>query len=188
MIGKSVAVAGVVVGLLALSPAQAGDSVDNPPTDPFDYGYCGGKPMYPVIGLNFSTACGPRNQIALGRRGRLMWLYPSADETVRSRGERQLSQAELARLVFLAQAAQLAGRPPTGPARVQYDVGINFSGQANRKAHGSLDVSGDPDAIQALSAALRGLVPHEPLLPDCAVAIGDFSPTLLPRDRERSVK
>jgi len=177
-----------IASLLAVSYmiAEANDDGEAPPADPFDYSYCGGKPMYPVIGLNFSTACGPRNQVALGRRGRLMWLYPKSEGQVHSQGERQLSRVELADLVFLAQAAQLAGTPVPRHGRVMYDLGINFSGQANKRAHGSLEARDQPDAVQALSAAMRKLIPEQPLLPDCAIVSGDFSPTELPRLRQRN--
>jgi len=157
---------------------------ETPPSNPFDYSYCGGKPMYPVIGLNFSTSCGPRNQVALGRRGRLMWLYPTSDGQVHARGERQLSVRELAELKLLAQAAQLAGPPKDVRGKVLYDLGINFSGQLNKRAHGTLDVDQEPDAVQALSQAMQRLVPEQPLLPDCQNALVDFSPTRLPHDRQ----
>jgi len=163
---------------------MAGEVPDTPPPDPFDYSYCGGKPMYPVIGFNFSTACGPRNQIALGRRGRLMWLFPTTDGQLHARGERQLNGEELAKLNLLAQAAQLAGAPEKRHGRVLYDMGINFSGQANKRAHGALDTAREPDSVQTLFAAMQRLVPDQPLLPDCPNPLSDFSPTRLPEDRQ----
>jgi len=169
--------------LLGAFGALGEEAVETPPSDPFDYSYCGGKPMYPVIGINFSTFCGPRNQIALGRRGRLMWLFPTSDGHVHASGERQLSAAELSRLNLLAQAAQLAGPQHSAGGRVLYDMGINFSGQSNKRAHGSLDRNTEPDSAQALFAAMQKLVPDNPLLPDCDNASADFSPTLLPQDR-----
>lgn len=164
--------------------AVLADETAEAPADPFDYSYCGGKPMYPVIGFNFSTYCGPRNQVALGRRGRLMWLYPTPDGLVHARGERQLSVKELAELKLLAQAAQLAGASSPGGGQVLYDMGINFSGQANMRAHGALSGNVDSDSVQALFAAMQGLVPDRPLLPECASEPKDFSPTLLPRNRK----
>jgi hypothetical protein len=161
---------------------------ETPPSDPFDYSYCGGKPMYPVIGFNFSTYCGPRNQIALGRRGRLMWLFPTPEGHVHARGERQLSAAELAELNLLAQAAQLAGPQPPVNGRVLYDMGINFSGQTNKRAHGALFGNTEPDSAQALFAAMQRLVTDKPLLPECKEAVADFSPTLLPKNRQPKAK
>jgi len=175
-------------GLLLAGAGRAyAEEGSEAPTDPFDYSYCGGKPMYPVIGINFSTYCGPRNQIALGRRGRLMWLFPTPDGHVHASGERQLSAGELAELNLLAQAAQLAGTTRAAGGRVLYDLGINFSGQSNKRAHGTLDSGGEMDSAQTLYATMQRLVPDRPLLPDCSGSVADFSPTQLPQDRQRAV-
>jgi len=172
----------MLLGSFAVLAEEAAETP--PPSDPFDYSYCGGKPMYPVIGFNFSTFCGPRNQIAIGRRGRLMWLFPTADGRVHASGERQLSVKELAELNLLAQAAQLAGASPSVGGRVLYDMGINFSGQSNKRAHGVLEGNSEPDSAQTLFAAMQRLVSDKPLLPECTSASMDFSPTLLPQDRQ----
>ena len=52
---------------------------EDKPIDPFDYNFCGGERVYPIVGVNISTACGPRNQIALGRRGKIMWFFPGSE-------------------------------------------------------------------------------------------------------------
>lgn len=174
----------VVAFLLGPFTVLAEEAAETPPSDPFDYSYCGGKPMYPVVGFNFSTFCGPRNQIALGRRGRIMWLFPTPDGRVHARGERQLSVKELAELKLLAQAAQLAGAPTSTGGQVLYDMGINFSGQANMRAHGALGNSTDADSVQALFDGMQELVPDKPLLPGCTNTAKDFSPTLLPKNRQ----
>lgn len=156
------------------------------PTDPFDYSYCGGKPVYPVIGINFSTACGPRNQIAVGRRGKLMWLFPTENGNgVHRRGVRQLSEAELARITLLAEVTQLAPPPAFRAHPLVYDLGIDFAGRPYRRLHGS---TATPQAsANVLVETLRSLVPDAPLLPACDHRPDDFNPTLVPRERQAGV-
>lgn len=165
--------------------AMAMDTTGNAPIDPFDYSQCGGKPVYPVIGFNFSTWCGPRNQIGLGRRGRLMWLFTTTDDKVHASGNRLLTEDVLGELVLLAEAAQLAAAPLSAQGAVRYDLGINFTGRREKRAHGVLYAN--PDSVQALFDALQRLVPDQPLLPDCAQAPADFSPTHLPRERRAAL-
>lgn len=165
--------------------AVAMDTTGNAPTDPFDYSQCGGKPVYPVVGFNFSTWCGPRNQIGLGRRGRLMWLFTTTDDRVHASGNRLLTEDVLAELVLFAEAAQLAAAPNSAQGTVRYDLGINFTGRREKRAHGVLYAN--PDSVQALFDALQRLVPDQPLLPDCAQAPADFSPTHLPRERRAAL-
>jgi hypothetical protein len=173
----------IVVFFCALGSAHAaGMDQLNPAIDPFDYSYCGGKPVYPVIGFNFATYCGPRNQIALGRRGKLMWSYAGADGvSIVHRGARQLDDKELARLTLLAEVAQLAEIPAFKPDRVIYDLGINFQGRPYKRVHGSGATRGS--SANALFEAMRALVPDKPLLPACTDAPPDFSPTRLTTDR-----
>jgi len=177
-----------VASLLAAfgGSAQAMDTSGAPPTDPFDYSYCGGKPVYPVIGFNFSTACGPRNQIGLGRRGRLMWLFTTVDDQVHASGNRILTEDELGELLLLAEAAQLAASPMPAQGAVRYDLGINFTGRREKRAHGVLYANAD--SVQALFDALKRLVPDQPLLPECVNAPADFSPTRLPRERRAALE
>jgi hypothetical protein len=164
------------------SAHAAGMDQLNPPIDPFDFSYCGGKPVYPVIGFNFATYCGPRNQIALGRRGKLMWSFPGADGvTIVHRGARQLSEEELARLTLFAEVAQLAETPAFKPDAVVYDMGIDFQGRPYKRVHGSAANRGS--SANALFEAMRALVPDQPLLPACEGAPADFSPTQLPGAR-----
>lgn len=168
----------VMLAAFAL-PAQAMDMGTTP--DPFDYSYCGGKPVYPVIGFNFATACGGRNQIGLGRRGRLMWLFTTADNRVHASGNRNLTEEEAGELLLLAEAAQLAASPLPASGPVRYDLGINFTGRVEKRAHGVLFEQ--TDSVQALFDAMKRLVPDQPLLPDCPDAPADFSPTRLPHER-----
>lgn len=178
----------VVVSALIVfsSQAQAMDMSGNAPIDPFDYSYCGGKPVYPVIGFNFATWCGPRNQIGLGRRGRLMWLFTTPDDQVHASGNQLLTEDVLAELLLLAEAAQLAAPPIPAQGAVRYDLGINFTGRREKRAHGVLYAN--PDSVQALFDALKRLVPDQPLLPDCAQAPADFSPTRLPSERRAALE
>ncbi len=170
------------LGMTGVAGAQEAQTVAAPAPDPFDYSYCGGKPVYPVIGFNFSTFCGPRNQIALGRRGRLMWLFPSDDGAgVQARGARQLSEAELGKLTLLAEVAHLAGQPRAAKGSVRYELGIDFSGRGYRRIKGV--VGDDGTSAMALYEAMRALVPDAPLLPKCSAAVGDFQPTRLPAER-----
>ena len=169
----------------AAGAAELGSKSADPPIDPFDYSYCGGKPVYPVIGFNFATACGPRNQLGLGRRGRLMWLFTTADNHVHASGNRVLTEAELGELLMLAEAAQLAGSPAPAQGAVLYDLGINFSGRREKRAHGVLYANSD--SVQALFDAMQRLVPDQPLLPNCVDAPGDFSPTRLPQERRAAL-
>jgi len=166
--------------------AQTMDMAGSAPIDPFDFSYCGGKPVYPVIGFNFSTWCGPRNQIGLGRRGRLMWLFTTTDDRVHASGNRLLTEDVLSELVLLAEAAQLAAAPVPAQGAVRYDLGINFTGRREKRAHGVLYAN--PDSVQALFNALQRLVPDQPLLPDCAEAPADFSPTRLPHERRSALE
>ncbi len=172
-----------VCGTSAYAAAE-GMSTTTP--DPFDYSYCGGKPVYPVIGFNFSTYCGPRNQIALGRRGRLMWLFPTPGGEVHARGQRQLEPDELAYITLLAEAAQLAAAKNITEGKVLYEMGINFSGRPYKRVRGALDTRSD--SAQALFDAMRGLVPDSPLLPVCDKAPRSFDPTRLPADRRAALK
>lgn len=170
--------------MLALTAAGAmAAGVPEKPADPFDYSYCGGKPVYPVIGYNFATACGPRNQIAVGRRGQLMWLFPSADDkTVLHQGVRKLSAEQLNRISLLAEVTQLADSADSIAGAVMYDLGINFSGRPNKREHAAFTRHYTP--ANELLRTLLNLVPDAPQLPDCAGAATDFDPTLTPAQRQ----
>lgn len=154
------------------------------PAATIDYGFCGGKPVYPVVGFSFSTFCGPRNQIMLGRRGQLMWTFPEADGLhVRHQGVRDLTEAQLAGLQLLAEAAQVAPAPPPAAGAVRYELGISFVGRPIQRADGAL--APDGSSAMALIDALRKLTPAVPLLPECRNAPRDvaFSPVMLPAER-----
>ena len=163
-------------------PAGPPSITSSAPIDPFDYSYCGGKPVYPVIGFNFSTACGPRNQIGLGRRGHLMWLFPprrAGDKPVR--GKQLLSEPELKRLSLLAEVVQIADPAPAAPGTVIYSLGINFQGRPDKRMRTPVSDAYTP--ANALFQEMLKLVPDAPLLPVCEGALRDFDPTLHPAER-----
>ena len=150
--------------------------------DPFDYNYCGGVPIYPVIGISFSTFCGPRNQLALGRYGSLMWLFPAQDGSrALHEGRRKLSDKELKHLSLLAEVVQLADPLPPQPGAVNYRLGINFSGRATKRLHAVQDERYTP-ANKLLEAMLE-MVPDKPAMPACPSSPGFFDPNQLPDDR-----
>lgn len=172
----------VVLGSLAVTSVAA-DAPRLKPVDPFDYSYCGGQPVYPVIGINFSSFCGPRNQVALGRRGELMWTFPSADGTrAHAQGKRQLGEAELKRLSLLAEVAQFADATYSDATGMNYQMGIDFQGRPYKRLHAVL-TDGYTPANELLRAMLQ-LVPDKPLLPACPQSAKYYNPTLLPADRQ----
>jgi len=172
--------------LAVLAAGTAGASETNAPADPFDYSYCGGKPVYPVIGINFATACGPRNQIGLGRRGHLMWSLPSTTPGGKPiHGKRLLPVETLKKLTVLAEVVQLADAPSPALGVVMYDLGVDFQGRPYKRVHAPRGEDYTP--ANALVAALLAEMAHAPMLPDCAGPVRDFSPTLLPEDRPREV-
>ncbi len=174
----------MVVGTAGAAGTPAGQASITPaaPIDPFDYSYCGGKPVYPVIGYNFATACGPRNQIGLGRRGHLMWLFPPRrDGDAPVRGKQLLTEAELKRLSLLAEVVQIADPPPAAPGAVIYSLGINFQGRPDKRLRAPVSDAYTP--AHALFREMLKLVPDAPLLPVCEGALRDFDPTLHPVER-----
>lgn len=166
--------AGTPAGQVSIVPAA--------PVDPFDYSYCGGKPVYPVIGINFATACGPRNQIGLGRRGHLMWLFPpqrAGDNPVR--GKQLLTEIQLKRLSLLAEVVQIADPAPAAPGTMIYSLGINFQGRPDKRLRAPVSDAYTPANV--LFQEMLNLVPDVPLLPVCEGASHDFDPTLHPAAR-----
>jgi hypothetical protein len=170
------------IGSMAVTSVAA-DAPRLKPVDPFDYSYCGGQPVYPVIGINFSTFCGPRNQVALGRRGELMWTFPNAEGTrAHAQGKRQLTEAELKRLSLLAEVAQFADATYSDATGMNYQMGIDFQGRPYKRLHAVLTDGYTP--ANELLRAMLGLVPDQPLLPACAQSAKYYNPTLLPADRQ----
>lgn len=146
------------------------------PADPFDYNFCGGERVYPIIGVNFSSACGPRNQVALGRRGKLMWLFPDGGAGTVRQGSYQLDEKNLAALSLLAEVASITSPPALIEAPVIYKLGINFSARQPRYIHAPFSQTYTP--ANRLVQALLELVPDQPQLPDCPGYSGVFDPTV----------
>jgi len=157
------------------APGFGADGKDRP-ADPFDYNFCGGERVYPIVGVNFSTACGPRNQVALGRRGKLMWLFPDANGGQGRQGSYQLDEKSLTTLSLLAEVASITPPPALAEAPVIYKLGINFSARQPRYMHAPLQETYTP--ANRLVQALLALVPDQPQLPACPGYSGVFDPTL----------
>ncbi|MCG6976965.1 MAG: hypothetical protein LJE56_11305 [Acidiferrobacterales bacterium] len=153
--------------------------------DPFDYNFCGGERVYPIVGVEFSTICGPRNMVALGRRGKIMWFFPSADGKMKTskKGQYKLNDMQLLRLSMLAEVTQVS--PPAKPvaARVQYKLGVNFSGRAFSEVHTGL--TGNYLPSSQLFKAMLELVPDQPDLPDCSGSLQVFDPIKTRIEREQ---
>jgi len=166
-----------IVLLLTCSICTFAD--DEKPTDPFDYNFCGGERVYPIIGVNFSTSCGPRNQVALGRRGSLMWFFPAAAKDQRSyKGNYKLNKEQLFRLSSMAEVASITDNPEPQPYAVMYKMGINFSGRQPKYIYAAKSFEYTPS--NELLKLLLSMVPvtEVPNLPDCGTTLAVFDPTL----------
>lgn len=149
------------------------------PVDPFDYNFCGGERVYPIVGVNFSTACGPRNQVALGRRGKIMWFFPGASESAPSyKGQYKLSKEQLAKLSMMAEVAKVNDNTEPQPYRVLYKMGINFSAQQPKYIYAAYTDEYTPS--NELLRLMLSMVPmtEQPNLPDCGLTLSLFDPTL----------
>lgn len=153
------------------------------PADPFDYNFCGGERVYPIVGVNISTACGPRNQIALGRRGKLMWFFPGSDTRAAYKGQLKLSKQQLAQLSILAEVAKVTDSVEPVPSRLIYKMGINFSGRQPKYIYSTFDETYTPS--NALLRQMMSLVPEteQAHFPDCGQTLAVFDPTLHRQDR-----
>lgn len=161
-------------GLIAAVQAQT-----ETPIDPFDYNFCGGERVYPIVGVNFSTSCGPRNQVALGRRGKLMWFFPgTADGAQSYKGQYKLSKEQLARLSTMAEVAKMTDNPEPQPYRILYKMGINFSARQPKYIYAAYSDEYTPS--NELMKLMLSMVPitEQPNLPNCGVTLSLFDPTL----------
>lgn len=156
------------------------------PIDPFDYNFCGGERVYPIVGVNISTACGPRNQVALGRRGKLMWFFPG-DKTQKSyKGEMKLSKEQLAKLSIMAEVAKITDSITPVPSKLIYKMGINFSGRQPKYIYSVFDETYTPS--NTLLREILSLVPktEKPHFPDCGRTLTVFDPTQHQNDRKNN--
>ena len=147
--------------------------------DPFDYNFCGGERVYPIIGVNFSTSCGPRNQVALGRRGKLMWFFPSSPTQKQFfKGQYKLSKEQLILLSTMAEVAKITDNPKPNPYKVLYKMGINFSARQPKYIYAAHTTEYTPS--NELLNLMLGMVPEseKPNLPECDQTLSLFDPTL----------
>ena len=156
-------------------------AAEDKPTDPFDYNFCGGERVYPIVGVNIATACGPRNQIALGRRGKISWFYPAHGSEPEKKGSYRLTDEQLAKLSLLAEVVMVSSYQQPDPGRVIYKMGINFSARRPAYVYASLVDKYTPG--NKLLQAMRSYVPDEPKLPDCKDSLSIFDPTMRMEDR-----
>jgi len=154
---------------------------EDKPTNPFDYNFCGGERVYPIVGVNIATACGPRNQIALGRRGKISWFYPAHDSEPEKKGSYRLTDEQLAKLSLLAEVVMVSNSQQPDPGRVIYKMGINFSARRPAYVYASLVDKYTPG--NKLLQAMQSYVPDIPKLPDCKDSLSIFDPTMRMEDR-----
>lgn len=178
--------------LLSQANAQT-DLLKEKPADPFDYNFCGGERVYPIVGVNIATACGPRNQVALGRRGKIMWLFPGMQKqgnlkgAKAYRGQMQLSEQQLAKLSILAEVAKITDSMEPKASKVLYKMGINFSARQPKYIFAAADGTYSPS--NELLKQMLAIVPETEkiYLPDCGKAVKLFNPTLNLEQRQQQV-
>ena len=175
-----------------LSNAQAAPTLEqaldnDKPIDPFDYNFCGGERVYPIVGVNIATACGPRNQIALGRRGKIMWFFPGSENRKEYKGRMKLSKEQLSKLSILAEVAKVTDSVEPTPSKMIYKMGINFSGRQPKYIYTIFDDSYSPS--NELLRQMMSLVPASeiPYFPECGAALTVFDPTLHQQDRNKKL-
>lgn len=165
----------------------ASTSDDGKPIDPFDYNFCGGERVYPIVGVNISTACGPRNQIALGRRGKIMWFFPGDKIRKQYKGQMNLTKEQLAKLSILAEVAKVADSIEPVPSKMIYKMGINFSGRQPKYIYTTFNETYTPS--NELLKQMMSLVPATeiPYFPACGQTLLVFDPTLHQEDRKKKL-
>jgi len=156
-------------------------AADDEPINPFDYNFCGGERVYPIVGVNIATACGPRNQIALGRRGKISWIYPAHGAEPEKSGSYRLTDEQLAKLSLLAEVVMVSDYQQPDHGRVLYKMGINFSARKPAYVYASLTDEYTPG--NKLLQAMQSHVPDEPKLPECPDSPSLFDPTMRMEDR-----
>jgi len=168
-----------LLGVVWVCVAVAADN--EKPANPFDYNFCGGERVYPIVGVNIATACGPRNQIALGRRGKISWFYPAHGSEPEKKGSYRLEDEQLAKLSLLAEVVMVSGSQQPDHGSVLYKMGINFSARKPAYVYASLTDEYTPG--NKLLQAMRSHVPDELKLPECQDFLSLFDPTMRMEDR-----
>jgi hypothetical protein len=102
------------------------------------------------------------------------------------KGQYKLNDMQLLRLSMLAEVTQVS--PPAKPvaARVQYKLGVNFSGRPFSAVHTGLTGKYLPSS--QLFKAMLELVPDQPDLPDCSGSLQVFDPIKTRVEREQRHK
>jgi hypothetical protein len=162
------------------------DTIKDKPTNPFDYNFCGGERVYPIVGVNIATACGPRNQIALGRRGKISWFYPAHGSELEKKGSYPLTDEALAKLSLLAEVVMVSNSQQLDPGSVIYKMGINFSARKPAHVHAPLTDKYTPG--NKLLQAMQTYVPDKLKLPECKGALSLFDPTMRMEERLQLIK
>ena len=151
------------------------------PANPFDYNFCGGERVYPIVGVNISTACGPRNQIALGRRGKISWIFPAYGSEPEKSGSYRLTDEQLDKLSTFAEVVMISNSQTPKPGSILYKMGINFSARKPAYVHSLMSDEYSPG--NKLLQTMQSHVPDKPKLPECKESLSIFDPTMRMQDR-----
>ena len=176
----------LVLTLLCTLWSNVSVSADDKPVNPYDYNFCGGERVYPIVGVNIATKCGPRNQIALGRRGKISWFFPAHGLEPEKKGSYRLQDDQLAKLSLLAEVVMVSPSKQPEPNQVLYRMGINFSARKPTYVYAPLSDKYTPG--NKLLQAMRSHIPDEPRLPDCQSVPALFDPTMRMSERLKLIK
>lgn len=168
--------------LLAALPVWAQKDSNDKPSDPFDPNFCGGERVYPRIGVNFGTVCGPRNTVTVGRRGLFEWFFDSMDNKKPLQGKKMLTKKLLREITLMAEVAMITDPVPAQPEKIIYVMGFDFSGRNPKTFKTAFNSRQTPS--NELLRKLLSLVPEgqKPDLPECGIRM-IFDPTLHHDDR-----
>ena len=177
----------IVSVLLSVLWVGAASAVDKEkPINPFDYNFCGGERVYPIVGVNIATACGPRNQIALGRRGKMSWIFPAYGSELERSGSFRLTDEQLDELSLYAEVVMVSNSQAPDNSHVLYKMGVNFSARKPAYVYSSMNDEYTPS--NKLLHAMQSHVPDKPKLPECEESLSFFDPTMRMEDRLQLIK
>ena len=170
-----------ILFLISVNLTAQPDENDKP-SNPFDPNFCGGERVYPRIGVNFATVCGPKNTVTVGRRGLFEWFFDTMDDKKPMQGKIQLPKKLLQEITLMAEVAMIADPVPAEPEKVIYVMGFDFSGRNPKSFKASFNNRQTP--ANELLRKLLSLVPEDqkPNLPECGTRMV-FDPTLHHDDR-----